>query len=68
MISWERTFEVAKQNKKLRLVWNSTMSGTRKLQIFESTFVPILFCGLDALIISQKQLHRVDSQYMRHGH
>ena len=74
MISWECTFEVAlfhrlalaeEAYKKLRLVWNSTMSRTRKLKIFESTFVPILLYGLDALTLSQKQLYRVDSQYMR---
>ena len=74
MISWERTFEVALFHrlalaedayKKLRLVWNSTMSRTRKLKVFESKFVPILLYGRDALTFSQKQLYRVDSQYMR---
>jgi len=74
MISWKHPFETAfyhrkglseQAYKKLRLVWNSSMAQKRKLGIFQATFLPVLTYGLDALTITEKQLHRLDAHYIR---
>ena len=74
MISWHKTFEAAFFHrralaetgyKKLRLVWNSSLSRRTKLRIFQATFVPILIYGLDSLTLVDKQLKRIDAFYFR---
>ena len=74
IISWKRPFDEAfKQRcglaeeayKKLRLVWNSSLSRKTKLHIFQSSFVPILTYGLDALTLTTPLLKRVDGFYYR---
>ena len=74
MISWGKSFEVAFKHragiaesayKKLRLVWNSTMSKKRKLYIFRTTFMPSLIYGLDSLTLLAKHFKRIDAYYCR---
>ena len=74
MISWTKPFEVAYQHragiaetayKKLRLIWNSSLSKKKKLHIFQSTFLPTLTYGLDAITLTDKYLARVDAYYIR---
>ena len=75
MISWDKPFESAFQHrlgvsetsyKKLRLVWNSSMTRARKVKIFQATFLPSLIYGLDALTLTDKDdLRRIDAQYYR---
>ena len=74
IITWKKPFEAAfKQRcglaeegyKKLRLVWNSSLGQRTKLQIFQSTFVPILTYGLDALTLTTPLLKRIDAFYYR---
>ena len=69
MISWHKTFEAALFHrkalaetgyKKLRLVWNSSLSRRTKLRIFQATFVPILIYSLDSLTLVDKQLRRIE--------
>ena len=74
IISWKRPFEEAFKQccglaeaayKKLRLVWNSSLGHKTKLHIFQSSFVPILTYGLDALTLTTPLLKRVDGFYYR---
>ena len=74
LISWKKPFETAFRQraslaeeayKKLRLVWNSSMSRSSKLHVFQSTFVPILIYGLDALTLTTPQLQKIDACYLR---
>ena len=74
MIAWTKPFEVAYQHraglaetayKKLRLIWNSSLSRKKKLHIFQSTFLPNLTYGLDALTLTDKFLARIDAYYIR---
>ena len=74
MINWLQPFDVACKHraalaqeacKKLRLIWNSTLSQARKLQIFQSTFVPVLTCGLDALNLAMPHIKRIDAHHIR---
>ena len=74
MINWLQPFDVACKHraalaqeacKKLRLIWNSTLSQARKLQIFLSTFVPVLTYGLDALNLTMPYIKRIDAYYIR---
>ena len=51
--------------KKLRLVWNSSLSQAVRLRIFQSTFTPTLIYALDTLTLTQKQLDRVDAFFIR---
>ena len=41
------------------------MSQKHKLKVFQSTFLPVLTYGLDAVTITEKQLHRLDAHYIR---
>ena len=60
--------------KKLRLVWNSSMSQKQKLKTFQATFLPVLTYGLDALTVTEKQLttpprrtlHKIPKKNSRH--
>ena len=74
MISWDKSFEAAFQHrlgvsetayKKLRLVWNSSMTRARKVKIFQATFLPSLIYGLDARTLKDKDFRRIDTQYYR---
>ena len=74
MVSWQHPFHTAfihrssiaeEAYKKLRLVWNSRMPQTSKLRIFRTTFVTILTYGLDALTLTDKDLHRIDGCWFR---
>ena len=74
MVSWKNPFETAfyhrkglseQAYKKRRLVWNSSMSQKQKLKTFQATFLPVLTYGLDALTVTEKQLHRLDAHYIR---
>ena len=76
MISWTKPFEVAYQHragiaetayKKLRLIWNSSLSKKKKkkLHIFQSTFLPTLTYELDAITLTDKYLAKVDAYYIR---
>ena len=51
--------------KKLRLVWNSSVSYREKLKIFQSVFIGTLIYGLDALTLQDKHLKRIDAYYIR---
>ena len=73
-ISWEDPFSVAFKHraalteaayKKLRLVWNSSLTRCTKLRIFQATFVPVLTYGLDALTLTDKSLDRIDAFFFR---
>ena len=74
MISWTNPFETSfyhrlglaeEAYKKLRLIWNSSLSRKEKVKIFEATFTSVLLYGLDSLTLTPKQLHRIDGQYFR---
>ena len=74
MIAWTKPFEVAYQHraglaetayKKLRLIWNSSLSRKKKLHVFQSIFLPTLTYGLDALTLTDKFLARIDAYYIR---
>ena len=74
MTSWTKPFETAfyhrlglaeEAYKKLRLIWNSSLSRKGKVKIFEATFTSVLLYGLDSLTLTPKQLHRIDGQYFR---
>ena len=74
MICWKNPFDMAfyhrrglseQAYKKLRLVWSSTMPQKHKLKVFQATFLPVLTYGLDAVTITEKQLHRLDAHYIR---
>ena len=41
------------------------MSRSSKLHVFQSTFVPILIHGLDALTLTTPQLQKIDAYYLR---
>ena len=41
------------------------MSQKQKLKTFQATFLPVLTYGLDALTVTEKQLHRLDAHYIR---
>ena len=67
LISWVKPFEAAYQHraglaetayKKLRLIWNSSLSKKKKLHIFQSTFLPTLTYGLDASYHPHGQIPR----------
>ena len=47
------------------MVWNSSLSRKIKLHIFQSSFVPILTYGLDAITLTTPLLKRVDAFYYR---
>ena len=51
--------------KKLRLVWNSSLSHRAKMRMFQATFAPTLTYGLDSLTLTDKQLHRIDDYFIR---
>ena len=70
-LSWIKPFDVAFQHrlilaeeafKKLRLVWNSSIPLKERLTVCHATFLPVLLYGLEALTLTDKQLHRVDGQ------
>ena len=74
VVSWEKPFEAAFKHraalaetsyKKLRLVWNSSMSRHKKLNIFQSVFISTLIYGLDALTLQDNHLKRIDAYYYR---
>ena len=74
LVSWTKPFETAffhraalaeTTYKKLRLVWNSSLSRNSKLRIFQSTFRASLIYGLDAFPLTTPQLHRIDAYYFR---
>lgn len=74
MISWAKPFETAFYHragvaeetfKKLRLVWNSSLPRRHKVRIFQSTFVPCLTYGLEALSLTTPHLKRIDAFYYR---
>ena len=74
MINWQKPFEVAFRHravlaeeayKKLRLIWNSTLSQHKKIRIFQSTFVPVLVYGLDALTLTTPHIKKIDAYYIR---
>ena len=73
-ITWKKPFDAAflhraaiaeEAFKKLRLVWNSSLSQAVRLRIFQSTFTPTLIYALDTLTLTQKQLDRVDAFFIR---
>ena len=41
------------------------MSQKQKLLTLQATFLPVLTYGLEALTITEKQLHRLDAHYIR---
>ena len=51
--------------KKLRLVWNSSLSYRKKLNVFQSVFISILIYGLDAFTLTNRHLKRIDAVYFR---
>ena len=74
IISWSKSFDAAFKHraalaetayKKLRLVWNSSVSYREKLKIFQSVFIGTLIYGLDALTLQDKHLKRIDAYYIR---
>ena len=74
MISRIKPFDVAFKHraglaessyKKLRLVWNSSLTYREKLKIFQSVFVGTLVYGLDAVTLQQKHLKRINAYYIR---
>ena len=74
IISWSKSFDAAFKHraalaetayKKLRLVWNSSVSYREKLKIFQSVFIGTLIYGLDALTLQDKHLKRMDAYYIR---
>ena len=74
MITWFHPFEAAFKHraalaeeayKKLRLIWNSSLPHSKKVSIFQTTFVPVLIYGLDALTLTTPHLKRIDAYYIR---
>ena len=74
MISWHDSFGTALKHraalaeaayKKLRLVWNSNLSYSKKLHIFQSVFISILIYGMDAFTLTDKLITRIDAVYFR---
>ena len=74
LISWERSFDTAFKHragiaefsyKKLRLLWNSSLSRKSTLKIFQSIFLSTLTYGLETLTLQDKFLKRVDAYYIR---
>ena len=74
MISWNKPFDIAFKHrsalaeeayKKLRLIWNSSLPKSAKIKIFQSTFVPVLLYGLDALTLTTPHMKRIDAFYIR---
>ena len=74
LISWVKPFDTAFKHraglaetsyKKLRLVWNSSMSRKAKLRIFQTVFIPTLIYGLDTLTLQDKHIKRLDAFYLR---
>ena len=74
MITWSHPFDMAFKHraalaeeayKKLRPIWNSSLPKPTKIKIFQSTFVPILRYGLDALTLTTPHLKRIDAFYIR---
>ena len=74
MITWEKPFEAAFKHragiaetnyKKLRLIWNCSLTRKEKLHIFQTTFIPTLIYGLDSLTLQDKHLKRIDAYYYR---
>ena len=51
--------------KKLRLIWNGTLSQARELQIFQSTSGPVLTYVLDALTLTMPHMKGFDTYYIR---
>ena len=74
MVSWEKPFEVAFRDRaaiaetsyqKLRVLWNSSLSGRSKLHIFQSVFLSTLTYGLETLMLQEKFLWKVEAYYIR---
>ena len=74
MITWFHPFEAAFKHRaalaeeayqKLRLIWNSSLPHSKKVSIFQTTFVPVLIYGLDALTLTTPHLKRIDAYYIR---
>ena len=70
LISWVKPFDTAFKHraglaetsyKKLRLVWNSSMSRKEKMHIFQTVFIPTLIYGLDTLTLQDKHIKRLDA-------
>ena len=71
MVSWTKPFETAffhraglaeEAYKKLRLIWNSSLSRKTKLHIFHSTFVPPhVSYGLEALTLTTPHIKRINA-------
>ena len=74
MVSWEKPIEVAFRHragiaetsyKRLRVVWNSSLSRRSKLRIFQSVFLSTLTYGLETLTQQDKFFKKVDPYYIR---
>ena len=74
LISWEKGFDTAFKHragiaessyKKLRLLWNSSLSRKARLKIFQSVFLSTLTYGLETLTLQDKFLKRIDAFYIR---
>ena len=74
LVSWLKPFETAffhrasiaeTSYKKLRLVWNSSLSKKTKIRIFQSTFWSTLIYGRDAFPLTTPQLKRIHAYYHR---
>ena len=74
VVAWHNPFDVSykhrtalaeEAHKKLRLIWNSTLSRNTKLRIFQSIFIPVLIYGMDSMTLTTPQLHRLDAFYFR---
>ena len=74
MIAWEKPFEAAFKHragiaetnyKKLRLIWNCSLSRKEKLHIFQTTFIPTLIYGPDSLTLQDKHLKKANAYYYR---
>ena len=73
-VSWTKAFDTAFSHrralaeeayKKLRLVWNSSLSRHEKLKIFQAVFIPTLIYGLDSLTLTTPHLKRIDAFFIR---
>ena len=51
--------------KKLRVVWNSSLTKRSKLRIFQSVFLSTLTYGLESLTLQDKFLKKIDAFYIR---
>ena len=74
LISWDKGFDTAFKHragiaessyKKLRLLWNSSLSRKSKLRIFQSVFLSTLIYGLETRTLQDKFLKRIDAFYIR---